>query len=37
LLTYDVTDRKTFLHVDHWMSQITQYADITVSTITISL
>ena len=30
LLTYDVTDRKSFLHVDHWMSQIMQYAELTV-------
>jgi Ras-related protein Rab-8A len=30
LLVYDVTDRKSFEHVDHWMAQIKQYADLQV-------
>ena len=30
MLVYDVTDRKSFEHVDHWMGQIKQYADLQV-------
>ena len=33
MLVYDVTDRKSFEHVDHWMGQIKQYADLQVDLI----